>query len=147
MVESIAMLEYVIARYGPRNLAPAASDAAFPAYLQFLHLGEAGLAAYLNICVASRFFAPEGARENFGAAAAERMFFGRLALVSARLGQADYLAGDRFSAADISVAYALDLAERLGLADRFGPELQAYRARLADRPAFQAASAKSPPPG
>src|SRR3569623_1585735 len=45
MVESVAIMEYLIARYGPTPLAPSARDPAFPAYLQFLHLGEAGLAA------------------------------------------------------------------------------------------------------
>ena len=44
MVESIAIMEYLLARYGPSPLAPAPEDAAFPLYQQFLHLGEAGLA-------------------------------------------------------------------------------------------------------
>src|SRR6187397_1117585 len=44
MVESIAIMEYVMARYGPTPLAPDVRDPAFPAYQQFLHLGEAGLA-------------------------------------------------------------------------------------------------------
>src|SRR5690242_4831805 len=40
MVESIAIMEYLLARYGPSPLTPAAGDAAFPLYQQFLHLGE-----------------------------------------------------------------------------------------------------------
>ena len=43
MVESIAIMEYLLARYGPTPLAPAAQDPSFPNYQQFLHLGEAGL--------------------------------------------------------------------------------------------------------
>ena len=65
MVDSIAMLEYLIARYGNGRLAPAANDAAFPLYQQFLHIGESGLAAYLNVIVASRFLAPEGREGEF----------------------------------------------------------------------------------
>jgi glutathione S-transferase/3-isopropylmalate dehydratase len=42
MVESIAIMEYLMARYGPTPLVPSPHDPAFPAYLQFLHLGEAG---------------------------------------------------------------------------------------------------------
>jgi glutathione S-transferase len=42
MVESIAIMEYLIARYGPTPVAPDPHDPAFPAYQQFLHLGEAG---------------------------------------------------------------------------------------------------------
>src|ERR1700761_6311874 len=49
MVESIAIMEYLIARHGPESkseapLAPASADPAFGLYQQFLHLGEAGLA-------------------------------------------------------------------------------------------------------
>src|ERR1700685_2489630 len=49
MVESIAIMEYLIARYGhdsktEASLAPAPHDPGFAAYQQFLHLGEAGLA-------------------------------------------------------------------------------------------------------
>jgi len=147
MVDSVAMLEYINARYGNGKLAPAVSDTAFPLYQQFLHLGESGLAAYLNIIVASRFLAPEAEKQNFGATAAERMFFNRLALVSRQLGRAPMMAGEQFTAADISVIYALGMAERLGLADKFGPEIADYRIRMAARPAFQRANAKwSPKP-
>src|SRR6478736_1459532 len=40
MVESIAIMEYLIARYGPTPLAPAAYDPAFPAYQQFLSMSR-----------------------------------------------------------------------------------------------------------
>src|ERR1700683_2855341 len=42
MVESIAIMEYLLARYGPTPLAPESHDAAFPGYQQFLPLGAAG---------------------------------------------------------------------------------------------------------
>ncbi|HWA88685.1 MAG TPA: glutathione S-transferase family protein [Rhizomicrobium sp.] len=146
MVDSIAMLEWLIAQPGGGKLAPAPSDPGFATYQQFLHLGESGMAAFLNIIVASRFLAPEGEKQNFGAQAAERMFFSRLLLVSRQLGHAPMMAGDKFTAADISVTYALGMAERLGLADRFGPEIVAYRGRIAERPAYRAALAKWSPP-
>jgi glutathione S-transferase len=47
MVESIRLMEYLMARYGPTPLAPDSFDPDFPAYQQFLHLGEAGLAGSL----------------------------------------------------------------------------------------------------
>src|SRR4249920_1948338 len=52
MVESIAIMEYLMARHGPTPLAPDPRDPAFPAYQQFLHLGEAGLAGPINVIVA-----------------------------------------------------------------------------------------------
>ena len=146
MVDSIAILEYINARYGNGRLAPQPNEAAFPLYQQFLHLGESGLAAYLNIIVGSKFMAPENEKDNFGARMAERMFFNRLELVSRRLSGAPMMAGNDFTAADISVTYALGMAERLGLAGKFGPEIADYRARMAARPAFRRASAKWMPP-
>lgn len=146
MVDSIAILEYINARYGNGRLAPQPNEAAFPLYQQFLHLGESGLAAYLNIIVGSKFMAPENEKDNFGARMAERMFFNRLELVSRRLGGAPMMAGNDFTAADISVTYALGMAERLGLAGKFGPEIADYRTRMAARPAFRRASAKWMPP-
>jgi glutathione S-transferase len=146
MVESIAIIEYLIAKYDGKKLAPTTADPNFPMYQQFLHLGESGLAAYLNIVVASKFFAPEAERRNWGVEVAERMFFNRLTLVSRRLAESPLMAGLEFTAADISVTYALDIADRLGLGDRFGPEVRDYRARMSARPAYQTAKEKSSPP-
>ena len=145
MVDSIAILEYVIARYGKGKLAPKPADKSFPLYQQFLHLGESGLAAYLNIIVACRFMAPDAEKQNFGTRAAENMFFSRLALVTRQLAQAPMMAGKEFTAADISVEYGLGMGERLGLADRYGPEITGYRQRMASRPAYKAAMAKWSP--
>ena len=146
MVDSIAMLEYLAARYDDKGvLAPAAGEKCFPDYQQFLHIGESGLAAFLNIIVGSKFMAPENEKDNFGARMAERLFESRLALVTRQLGRGPMMAGDRFSAADISVIYALGMAERLGLADTFGPEIADYRTRMAARPAFKRASGKWAP--
>ncbi|HEY1613781.1 MAG TPA: glutathione S-transferase family protein [Rhizomicrobium sp.] len=146
MVESVAMMEYLIARYGPPGFSPAPADAAFGPYQQFLHLGEAGLAAYLNIVVGSRFFAPEAERDNWGAKVAVRMFLNRLGLVSRRLESFPHMAGDQFTAADISVTYALELGARVGLAEQYEPAITAYMGRMAARDGYRRASAKSPPP-
>src|SRR5476649_2105498 len=114
MVESIAIMEYLMARYGPTPLAPDPQDPAFPAYQQFLHLGEAGLAASIYFVVVSRNLAPEAERQNWGARRALEVFKSRLGLVTRQLARAPYLAGDRLTAADISVTYALEFAHRTG---------------------------------
>ena len=116
MVESIAIMEYLMARYGPTPLAPDPHDPAFPAYQQFLHLGEAGLAASIYFVVVSRNLAPEAERQNWGAGKALEVFESRLRLVTRQLARSPYLAGDAFTAADISVTYALELAQRTGAA-------------------------------
>ena len=112
MVESIAIMEYLLARYGPSPLAPGAGDAAFPAYQQFLHLGEAGLAASVYFVSGARNIAPENERDNWSARQAMDVFETRLSLVTRQLERAPYLAGDAFTAADISVGYALEMARK-----------------------------------
>jgi glutathione S-transferase len=141
MVESIAIMEYLIARYGPTRMAPAVTDASYPYYKQFLLLGEAGMAAYLNITVASRFFAPDPDKDNWGSRQALQMFQNRLALVSKRLDEVPYVAGNAFTAADISVCYALGIGSRLG-ADPYSPAINSYLERLVARDAYKRAMKK-----
>ncbi|WP_434426102.1 glutathione S-transferase family protein [Nannocystis pusilla] len=138
MVESIAIMEYLMARHGPTPLAPDPADPAFPAYQQFLHLGEAGLAASIYFVVVSQNFAPEAERNNWGARAALQVFESRLGLVTRQLAVSPYLAGDRFTAADISVTYALQFAQRTGAAT-LGEAEMAYVARTSGREAYKRA--------
>jgi len=138
MVESIAILEYLMARHGPTPLAPDPHDPAFPAYQQFLHLGEAGLAASIFFVVGARNFAPESERGNWSAGQAQGVFDSRLGLVTRRLAQAPYMAGETFTAADISVTYALQLATRAG-GVTLGEAERAYVARTTGRDAYQRA--------
>jgi glutathione S-transferase len=138
MVESIAIMEYLMARYGPTPLAPGPHDPAFPVYQQFLHLGEAGLAASIYFVVGARNFAPEADRRNWSAGQALEVFESRLTLVTRQLARSPYLAGETFTAADISVTYALQLAQRSG-GVRLGDAEQAYFARTSGRDAFKRA--------
>lgn len=138
MVESIAIMEYLMARYGPTPLSPGAQDPAFPAYQQFLHLGEAGLAASAYFVGGARNFAPEAERQNWSARQALGVFESRLTLVARQLARSPFLAGDTFTAADISVYYGLQLARRFG-GLTVGEAEQAYMARISGRDAYKRA--------
>ena len=138
MVESIAIMEYLMARHGPTPLAPAPNDPAFPAYQQFLHLGEAGLAASIFFVVGARNFAPESERNNWSAGQALGVWESRLRLVTRQLARSPYLAGETFTAADISVTYALELAKRAG-GVTLGEAERAYVARTSGRDAYKRA--------
>jgi glutathione S-transferase len=138
MVESIAIMEYLIARYGPTPLAPAPHDRAFALYQQFLHLGEAGLGANIQVVVVSGFIAPERERDNWGARWALAQFHSRMKLVKRQLAHAPYMAGDAFTAADISVTYTLTLAKRMGGIVLDEAE-KAYMARTTGRDGYRRA--------
>jgi glutathione S-transferase len=131
-------MEYLMARYGPTPLAPDPHDPTFPAYQQFLHLGEAGLAASIYFVNGARNIAPESERDNWSAGQALEVFETRLGLVTRQLARSPYLAGEAFTAADISVTYALQLAQRaVGFA--LGEAEQAYVARTSGREAYNRA--------
>jgi glutathione S-transferase len=138
MVESIAIMEYLMARHGPTPLAPDPRNPAFPAYQQFLHLGEAGLAASIYFVVGARNFAPATERQNWSAGQALEVFESRLGLVTRQLARSPYVAGESFTAADISVTYALQLAQRAG-GVVLGSSEQAYVARTSARAAYERA--------
>src|SRR3954471_499654 len=90
MVESIAIMEYLMGRYGPTQLAPGPRDAAFPAYQQFLHLGEAGMASPLFITVVSQMLAPDAEKDNWGGRKGLKVFESRLGIVTRQLARAPY---------------------------------------------------------
>jgi glutathione S-transferase len=136
ITESAAILQYLADRHGPTDLAPAAADPDYPAYLQYLHFGEASLAGPMTVVAFCLFYGPEAERENPGVQAARTLFRNRLPPVEQRLGRHPYVAGDRFTAADISVAYALRLGRALGAVETFAPAVNDYLARCRRRPAF-----------
>ena len=139
LVESIAILEYLLARYGRGSaLAPAAEDESFALYQQFLHLGEAGLAGTLFFAAIPPRIAPDGQGDNWTSRWAATLFEGRRRLVARQLARAPYMAGDAFTAADISVTYALDFARRVGGVAMSADEA-AYVARTSGRDGYRRA--------
>jgi glutathione S-transferase len=138
MIESIAMMLYIMGRYGPTDLQLPPSDPNYARYLQFLLYGEAGLAMYGNPLIATKFWAPEDKRINWTSDYLKGAFAKRLNYVEDHFGNSPYLIGDRFTAADISVGYTIGLANFVCDIE-LSPKLQAYHDRLKERPAYQRA--------
>ena len=141
MGESTAILHYLTQAYGPTPLGPALGHPRYTDYLQFVIFGEASMAALLNPVLATVFTAPDDQKQNFTVEVAKDLFRLRLTSVEAQLAKGDHMAGD-FTAADISVGWALGLGAFLGIDADYAPPVRAYRERLAARPAFQAAAGK-----
>ena len=141
MTESAATLEYLAARHGPTDLAVAVADPAYGAWLNWLHYGEATLTFPQTLVLRYRWFEPEATRQPQVADDYAKWFLSRLRAVDRALQAADHLCADRFTMADISVGYALLLANTLGLSPRFTPAVAAYWERLRVRPAFVRAKA------
>jgi glutathione S-transferase len=147
MMESCAILEYLGAKYGPTPLVPAFGDPAYPAYLSFLHFGEASLSGPLNIAIATRFFAPEDQKQNWSAQFAIDLFVRKSGALAGPLGRHDYVAGGRVTAADLCCGYAAGFGRFLGVEDRLHPAVRDYYQRLTERPAFQRAMRHAQPVG
>lgn len=141
MTESAAICHYLCARYGPTPLLVAPDEPGFGAYLNFLHFGEATLTFPQTLVLRYARFEPPERRQPQVADDYAKWFLARLRGLEAPLAAGPWLAGGRFTAADISVGYALMLAGFLGLDARFSPAVQAYAQRLRDRDGFRRALA------
>jgi glutathione S-transferase len=144
MTESCAILQYLGTCYGPTPLAPAPDDPSYPAYLSFLHLGEASLCGPMNVIIATRVSAPAADKQHWGVSYAVENFLRKSIAVTRRLAEHPYLAGPHFTAADISCGYAIGFARSLGVGDRLDPALVDYLDRLVDRPGYKRAAAARP---
>jgi glutathione S-transferase len=136
MTESAAILQYLVTRHGPTPLAVGIEEPGYGACLNWLHFGEATLTFPQTLVLRYGKLEPEARRSPQVATDYAKWFFGRLRAVEAAVAGSETLCAERFTIADISVGYALLLAERIGLAKDFGPAVTAYWQRLRERDGF-----------
>ena len=139
MTESMAICHYLDQTYGSTRFSVLPVEAEYADYLQFCFYGEATLTQPLGAIVRQKLLEPEDRRRPQIVEDARSTFVRRLEPVRRALGKGDYLAARRFSLADVSVGYALGLADRLGEGDLITGEIRDYAARLAARPAYRRA--------
>lgn len=141
MTESAAICHYLAARHSPRALNVETDEPDFGPYLNFLHFGEATLTFPQTLILRYARFEPEERRLPQAAEDYARWFLSRLRTLEPLLAQQAFLCAGRFTAADISVGYALMLADDIGLKERFKPAVLAYWQRLQEREGYQRAIA------
>jgi glutathione S-transferase len=136
MTESAAICQYLCSLVPGTTLELRPGDAEYGGYLNMLHFGEATLTFPQTLVLRYSRFEPEHRRLPSVADDYAKWFLARLRTLEPRLTQGEFLCADRFTVADISVGYALMLAEYLELAGRFTPAVASYWSRLRERPAF-----------
>jgi glutathione S-transferase len=141
MTESSAICQYLGTRYGPTPLVVGVDEKAYGAFLNWLYFGEATLTFPQTLVLRYGQLEPPERRSPQVAADYSKWFLGRLRAVEAALGQAETLCGGRFTAADISVGYALRLADSIALSKDFGANVTAYWQRLRERHGYRRAIA------
>jgi glutathione S-transferase len=142
MTESSAICQYLVTRYGPSPLAVETSEPDFGPYLNWLYFGEATLTFPQTIVLRYSLLEPQPRRSEQVAADYSQWFFSRLRGIDAVVSQQPTLCAGRFTVADISVGFALMLAEFIGLDAKFSPAVAAYWQSLKQRDGFRRATAK-----
>lgn len=138
MFESGAIVNYIL-ETNDNDLRPKAGDADHAAYLQWFDFAEATLVQPIGNVMQHSFIKPEDQRipelvVQSAAAAKEA-----LKVVEDQLANNEWIAGNRFTAADIMTVYSIALAQ---MAQLWGPEdfpnIGAYLDRATARPAYEA---------
>lgn len=147
MTESAAIAQYLAVRHGAGTLAVAPDDPDYGAWLNWLHHGEATLTFPQTLVYRYEVLASPEKQQLKVADDYRKWFIARTVLAERTLADGrEWLCAGRFTAADISVSYALLFAETLGHLGQLGPALQDYWTRCQDRPGFKAAKARQKAP-
>lgn len=142
--ESGAIIEYIIAKHGGGRLAVGPDEPNFADYLFWFHFANGSMMPSQMSGMMIRVLGLGADHPIVGIMNARSD--NAWAMVESRLGEADYFAGDAFTAADVIMVFALTTMRGLGgpdLADF--PNVRAYLKRIGARPAYQRAMAKGDP--
>ena len=144
LAESEAIIDYIIARHGAGRLALSADEAAFPDYLYWYHFTNGTLQPSLGRNMVLAWAGIDGASA-IGVAMQRRTDIA-LAMVDRRLAEHPYLAGAKFSAADVMIVFSLTTMRYFNPFELAPyPAILAYLKRISLRPAYRSAMAKGDP--
>jgi len=155
VLESGAIIEYLLDHYGDGSLRPAEKTEERIHYNYWLHAAEG---TYMNVLTLTLFLN----RMESGAPLLFRLFLkpvtntvrrtyltpymqSCMAQLEEHLGENTWFAGDSFSGADIQMGFVMTaLGTRGGLSDEY-PNCQRWMQRMEERPAYQRAMEKNGP--
>jgi glutathione S-transferase len=136
MMESGAIVEYVLDRYGQGRLAPEHGSHLHGQFLQWIHFAEATLMPPVVEIFRHTRLKPEPERIPAIVIDARARAAAILTVVERAIEGKEYLLGKDFTGADVMMGYSLQVADWLGLLAETYPNLRAYLGRLKRRPAF-----------
>lgn len=139
MTESGAICQYLTERYGHAPFKRVLGDPDYPAYLQWIHAGEATLTPPLAAIAQHTALRPPERRIALIAGEAAEAFAERMKALDVALGEQGYLLGNDFTVADVMVGYALHLADMFKLLANAPHDVQQYWARISSREAYKRA--------
>lgn len=139
MIESGAIIEYLIRQYGNGQFAPAVGTPDYNRYSQFLHYaeGSAMLPLMLKLYVGRLGEASAPLQPRIQSELANHLGY-----LNAELADRDYFVGDALSGADVQVSFVAQMAVRGGGRESY-PNLARFVDMIEARPAYQRAIGKS----
>jgi glutathione S-transferase len=135
LLESGAILDYLIRRHGDGRLQPDPATATYDEYVQWLHFaeGSAMLPLMLNLYVGRLGEAGAPLQPRIDAEVANYLGY-----LDSTLGRSPYLVGETFTAADIQMSFIGEIAKAFGKLASY-PNVAAWVARFQARPAYKQA--------
>ncbi|BBO07384.1 MULTISPECIES: glutathione S-transferase family protein [Bradyrhizobium] len=144
LAESGAIVDYIVAKYGNGRLVLGPNDPAFPQFLYWLHFANGTLQPGMGrMMILNRL---ELAQDNPTLLAMKGRLDRSYDLLDARLRDAEYLAGNAFTAADIMMGFSLTTMRYFQPYDvQRCPNVVKYLGRVSARPAYRRAMEKGDP--
>ena len=144
LAESAAIVDYLILKHGGGRLRLGPDHPEFAAFLYWFHFANGNLQPVMGrMLMVGRVGLPP---DHPVQAAVQGRLDRVVTLVEARLGEAPWLAGEAFTAADIMSVFSLTTMRLFQPLDlQHCPNILAYLQRVGARPAYQRAMAKGDP--
>lgn len=134
LVESGAMMEYLLDQQDCDFLRPKKSDVNYYDYLQWLHFAEGSLSLPVITSLLLGFEKRSGDQAIDGYIAKELAL--NLGFIDAQLTAHPFFAGNSFSAADIMMTFLLESTAKQALLAPY-PSIVKYLSKIQQRPAYQ----------
>jgi glutathione S-transferase len=135
LIESGAIVEYIIARHSDGAFKPTVNSPSFPRYLQWFHYCEGMVMPPINTIVVQTILLPPERRSEEILGQAKRLLTNALGPLNEAVEGRNYMIGD-LSGVDFMLGHACFMARRLGCMPEDMTHLNAYVKRLEARPAF-----------
>ena len=141
IIESGAIIDYILRRHGGGRLVPATDSAGYDAYVQWLHYAEGSAALPLMLKLYT------GRLGEAAAPLAPRIdseIANHLGYVEASLAGRNWLVASDLTGADVQMSFIGEIAGAYGLRASY-PNIEAWVKRFQARPAYQRALEKGGP--
>ena len=142
LVESGAIIDTIVNRHAPGRLTPALNSPDYPYHAMWMHYAEGSLAS--RAIADYRVWQIRPPTERSRLVDSEQV----VQFAEDYLGKHPWFGGAQFSTADIMMAFPLNFAMQLNIVDKTQiPNVNAWKAKIEARPAYQRMLAKARPRG